>query len=72
MIRLLFIICSVFAYSTYAMVTDGSTNKKTAPVDHGVEHPDHIPHESGKHPIKKVGHDDGLFSRKKKKQRLAQ
>ncbi len=69
MMRFLILICSVFAISSYALVNEGPTNKKTLPVDHGhgMEHPDHIPHESGKHPIKKVSHDDGLFSRKKKK-----
>lgn len=74
MIRLLIIICGIFTVSTYAMVTDASTKKKAVPIDsHGVEHPDHVPHDShGKNPIKKIGHDDGLFFRKKKKQKIAQ
>ena len=64
--RIFIIICSLFVWNSYAMVDDTS-GKKQIPIDHGIEHPDHIPHHDGKNPIKKVTHDEIVFPRKKKK-----
>lgn len=66
MIRVFILFCSVFVLNSYAMVND-STSKKKIPIEHGIDHPDHIPHHDGKNPIKKVTHDEIVFPRKKKK-----
>ena len=54
MIRLLIVICSVFTLNSYALLS-GDSNKKTVPADVHLDHPDHVPHNGGKDPIKK-GH----------------
>lgn len=59
------ILLSFIFLSTYALGLEGE--KRKAPVDHGMEHPDHIPHHDGKVPIKKVTQDELVFSRKRKK-----
>ena len=66
MIRVFILACSLFAWNSYALVYDDTT-KKQAPIEHGIDHPDHIPHHDNKDPIKKVTHDEIVFPRKKRK-----
>lgn len=54
-----------FFISSYAIVPD--LDKKRVPLDHHMEHPDHVPHHGGKDPIKKMTQDEIVFPRKRKK-----
>ena len=70
MIRLFIIACSIFTLSSFALI-DENMGKKKIETEHGIEHPDHIPHNHQKDPLKKIGNDDGSFPRKRKKLRTA-
>lgn len=67
MIRFFALFATLFISTSFALVETG-TSKKQMHTDGHIEHPDHIPHNhDGKNPIKKVTHDELVFSRKKKK-----
>ena len=68
MVRLMVILFSVFTLHSFALIDEG-VDKKKIDTEHGIEHPDHIPHGHEKNPIKKVMHDDGTLPRKRKKPR---
>lgn len=70
MIRFMIIIFSVITLNSFAF-SDDEGGKKKIDTEHGIEHPDHIPHGHEKSPLKKVGHNDGLTPRKRKKLRVA-
>lgn len=65
MIRNCALLFSLFFVGTYVLAE--SANDKKIPVEHGIEHPDHIPHHGGKDPVKKIGQDELVAPRKKKK-----
>ena len=67
MIRIIVLFFCFSFIGAYA-ATEGDDNKKASA---HIEHPDHVPHHGGKDPVKKVGHDDGVIPRKRKKLRDA-
>lgn len=67
MIRFIILFFCFSFVGAYA-ATEGSDDKKASA---HIEHPDHIPHGHEKNPVKKVGHDDGVIPRKRKKLRDA-
>ena len=69
MIRYCFLLFCFFFLNIYALNSD--SDKKKIPLDHSMEHPDHVPHHGGKDPIKKVTHDEIVFPRKRKHKALS-
>ncbi len=51
---------------TISFALTGEGNTKKVPIDFHVDHPDHVPHNNWKNPVKNTGHDDGVFPRKRK------